>query len=133
LVLTTPVALELDRGAAQGTVTLRADESVHLALHWSTLEEPPARVWSQDELSVQLNHTVEAWQSWSDLHQSYDGPWRELVHPSGRVIQGLSFQPSGAIIAAATPSLPEGVGGERNWDYRYSWVRDSSFTMEALW
>ena len=61
------------------------------------------------------------------------GRGRDLVHHSGRVLQGLSFQPSGAIVAAATTSLPEGVGGERNWDYRYSWVRDASFTMEALW
>jgi hypothetical protein len=51
---------------------------------------------------------------------------------SGRVLQGMSFQPSGAIVAAATTSLPEGVGGERNWDYRYSWVRDARFTMQAL-
>ena len=74
-----------------------------------------------------------AWGSWSELHQAYEGPWADLVHHSGRVLQGLSFQPSGAIVAAATTSLPEGVGGERNWDYRYSWVRDASFTMEALW
>ncbi|MEO8517621.1 MAG: glycoside hydrolase family 15 protein [Dermatophilaceae bacterium] len=133
LVLTTPLALELDGGAARGTLKLKAGQSVHLALHRSTLEETPAHVWAQDELSAQIDRTVEAWQSWSDLHQSYDGPWRELVHHSGRVLQGLSFQPSGAIVAAATTSLPEGVGGERNWDYRYSWVRDASFTMEALW
>ena len=80
-----------------------------------------------------MNATVADWQSWSDLHQAYDGPWRDLVQTSGRVLQGLSFQPSGAIVAAATTSLPEGVGGERNWDYRYSWVRDASFTMQALW
>jgi len=67
------------------------------------------------------------------IHESYDGPWLDLVHLSGRVLQGLSFQPSGAIVAAARTSLPEGVGGERNWDYRYSWVRDASFTMQALW
>lgn len=133
LVLTTPVALTLDGGTARGTVTLRAGESVHLALHRSTLEQTAAHVWSQDALTEQLDHTVEAWQSWSDLHQSYDGPWRDLVHHGGRVLQGLSYQPSGAVVAAATTSLPEGVGGERNWDYRYSWVRDSSFTMEALW
>jgi GH15 family glucan-1,4-alpha-glucosidase len=133
LVLTAPVAFELDGGAARGVVTLRAGETVHLALHRSTLEQTAARVWSQDALARQLDDTVSAWQSWSDLHQSYDGPWRALVHHSGRVLQGLSFQPSGAIVAAATTSLPEGIGGERNWDYRYSWVRDASFTMEALW
>jgi alpha,alpha-trehalase len=61
------------------------------------------------------------------------GPWRELVHHSGRVLQALTFEPTGAIVAAATTSLPEVVGGERNWDYRYTWVRDASLTMEALW
>jgi GH15 family glucan-1,4-alpha-glucosidase len=55
------------------------------------------------------------------------------VHHSGRVLQALTFQPTGAIVAAATTSLPETVGGERNWDYRYTWVRDASLTMEALW
>ena len=73
------------------------------------------------------------WRSWSALHQSYEGPWRELVHHSGRVLQALTFEPTGAIVAAATTSLPETVGGERNWDYRYTWVRDASLTMEALW
>jgi len=99
----------------------------------STLEETPARVHTQDELADSLAGTLAAWQSWSRLHQGYDGPWRDLVHLSGRVLQGLSFQPSGAVVAAPTTSLPETVGGERNWDYRYAWVRDASFTMEALW
>ena len=73
------------------------------------------------------------WESWSELHQAYVGPWRDLVHHSGRVLQSLSFAPTGAICAAATTSLPEAVGGTRNWDYRYAWVRDASFTIQALW
>ena len=133
LVLTTPVDLGLAAGAATGRLHLAEGETVHLALHRSTLEETPARIWSQQELSDVVDRTVDAWVSWSEMHQSYDGPWADLVHHSGRVLQGLSFQPSGAIVAAATTSLPESIGGERNWDYRYSWVRDASFTMEALW
>src|SRR6478672_10301037 len=133
LVLTTPVPLEIEAARATGSTTLRAGETLFLALHWSTLEQTAARVWSQEELAATLAATERAWTSWSDLHQSYEGPWADLVHHSGRVLQGLSYQPSGAIVAAATTSLPEGVGGERNWDYRYAWVRDASFTMEALW
>jgi alpha,alpha-trehalase len=133
LVLTAPLTLDLHRGTARGRISMESGQTLHLALHRSTLEQTPAHTWSQSELSAVVDATVADWQSWSDLHQSYDGPWQDLVHTSGRVLQGLSFQPSGAIIAAATTSLPEGVGGERNWDYRYSWVRDASFTMQALW
>ena len=87
----------------------------------------------EDEDRRALGRTIEAWRAWSRLHQNYPGPWRDLVHHSGRVLQALSYQPTGAVVAAATTSLPEGVGGERNWDYRYGWVRDASFTLEALW
>jgi GH15 family glucan-1,4-alpha-glucosidase len=133
LVHTSPVPYVLEGGSAYARATMRAGQRIHIALHRSTLEETPARIWSQQELAQVVDDTVAAWRSWSDIHQTYDGPWRELVHTSGRVLQGLSFQPSGAIVAAATTSLPEGVGGERNWDYRYSWVRDASLTMQALW
>ena len=133
LVLTAPAPVDLLSAHAHTRTTVRAGETLHFALHRSTLEETPARVWSQAELAAQVDNTVEAWRSWSALHQTYAGPWAELVHHSGRVLQALSFQPSGAIVAAATTSLPEEVGGERNWDYRFSWVRDASFTMEALW
>jgi len=133
LVLTAPLGLQLERGTAYGQLTLNAGQTIHLALHRSTLEQTPAHIWSETELAATVNASVADWQSWSDIHQTYDGPWRGLVWTSGRVLQGLSFQPSGAIVAAATTSLPEDVGGERNWDYRYSWVRDASFTMQALW
>jgi alpha,alpha-trehalase len=120
--------------AVHARSTVRSGESLEFALHHGTrADRGIARVWGRDEIARRLEDTIEAWQSWSALHQSYEGPWRELVHQGGRVLQALSFQPTGAICAAATTSLPETVGGQRNWDYRYSWVRDASFTIEALW
>lgn len=133
LVLTLPGEVEIDAGRARARLQLTAGDIVHLALQRSTLGEDPARAWTQSQLANLLDRTLAAWESWSDLHQSYDGPWRELVHTSGRVLHGLSYQPSGAVVAAATTSLPEVAGGERNWDYRFAWVRDASLTMEALW
>ncbi|QNA77044.1 glycoside hydrolase family 15 protein [Streptomyces sp. So13.3] len=64
--------------------------------------------------------------------RNHRGPWQEQVEHSGRVLQALTFAPTGAIVAAATTSLPESIGGDRNWDYRYTWVRDASFTLQAL-
>jgi GH15 family glucan-1,4-alpha-glucosidase len=134
LVLTLPGGAEVAGGQATARLHLEAGDVVHLALQRSTLGDAvPAHVWSERDLSDLLDRTLAGWESWSALHQSYEGPWADLVHISGRVLQGLSYQPSGAVVAAGTTSLPEGVGGERNWDYRYAWVRDASFTMEALW
>ncbi len=134
LVLSSPVALTVDQSAVSGQLQLRRGESAGFALHHTKRAETgSARVWSQSEIATRLEDTVSAWESWSELHQAYVGPWRDLVHHSGRVLQSLSFAPTGAICAAATTSLPEAVGGARNWDYRYSWVRDASFTIEALW
>jgi GH15 family glucan-1,4-alpha-glucosidase len=134
LVLTLPGRADLHDGRAESRLHLAAGEVVHLALQRSTLGDAvAAHVWSQPDLADLLDGTLGAWESWSALHQTYQGPWQDLVHVSGRVLQGLSYQPSGAVVAAGTTSLPEGVGGERNWDYRYAWVRDASFTLEALW
>jgi hypothetical protein len=113
LVLTAPVSLKLNLGVARGRLTLDAGQTIHLALHRSTLEQIPAHIWSESDLAARVDATVADWRSWSDLHQAYDGPWCDLVQTSGRVLQGLTFQPSGAIVAAATTSLPEGVRGER--------------------
>ncbi len=134
LFLSCPIPLAMADSSASGRLHLREGEQAAFALHHHKLADTDkARSWSQSEITVRLDDTVLAWQSWSDLHQAYDGPWRDLVQHSGRVLQALSFQPTGAICAAATTSLPEIVGGARNWDYRHAWVRDASFTIEALW
>jgi GH15 family glucan-1,4-alpha-glucosidase len=133
LALSSPVPLQLDGSTATTRLTLRAGTTIAFALHHAKRWEPAPRIWSQEEIAARLDDTIRAWRSWSRLHQAYEGPWRDLVHHSGRVLQALTFEPTGAIVAAPTTSLPETVGGERNWDYRYTWVRDASLTMEALW
>jgi alpha,alpha-trehalase len=134
LVLSVPMQLTIDESTVSGQLQLRQGETASFALHFLTAADPDAHtVASQAEITTRLDDTVSAWESWSDLHQAYVGPWRDLVHHSGRVLQALSFAPTGAICAAATTSLPEVIGGGRNWDYRYAWVRDASFTIQALW
>jgi GH15 family glucan-1,4-alpha-glucosidase len=131
--LSTPVDLEFGTGSAGGRFSVATDQHVAFGLHYRHLGQEPPRVWSQEELSQRLADTLSGWRSWSDLHQTYEGPWHELVHNSGRVLQALTFYPTGSIVAAATTSLPEAAGGNRNWDYRFSWVRDACLTMDALW
>jgi len=131
--LTSPVPLRCADGTGRARVELAAGQRLYFALRRTRLGEPVSDPIAQEEIAAALESTIEQWRGWSRLHQNYDGPWRELVHHSGRVLAALSYQPTGAIIAAATTSLPEQVGGGRNWDYRYSWVRDASFTMQALW
>jgi GH15 family glucan-1,4-alpha-glucosidase len=133
--LSVPLGVEprLEGSTAHMDVTLDAGEQVAFALdHCSSSEEPP-RFWRQAQIEALFDGTIHAWRRWSDVHQAYEGPWEDLVYHSGRVLQSLMYQPTGAIVAAPTTSLPEGVGGERNWDYRYAWVRDASFTLDALW
>ncbi len=132
LTLSSPVDLGVGDSVARAAVTLRAGERLSLALQasWAWAPEPPR--WPPRHIHRRLMDTVAAWRSWSLLHSSYRGPWEEEVGHSGRVLRALTFASTGAIVAAATTSLPESVGGERNWDYRYTWIRDTSFTLQAL-
>jgi alpha,alpha-trehalase len=131
--LWSPLQWTVELGSARAHVDVHAREEIAFALQYQSSSSPTAAPWSPAEIRARLRHTEAAWQSWSGLHQRYQGPWAELVHQSGRILHGLTYFPTGAIVAAPTTSLPEEVGGERNWDYRYCWVRDSCFTMEALW
>jgi alpha,alpha-trehalase len=133
MVMSSPVALSVEDSTARGQVTVRAGERRCFALHHANTSASAPDAWPASEIDARLDDTLEAWRTWSDLHQSYEGPWRELVHHSGRVLYALTYYPTGAICAAPTTSLPEVEGGARNWDYRYAWVRDASFTLRALW
>src|SRR5207248_4207183 len=130
--LASPLSHALTDGTVRARVTLRAGESRAFALQYQPGESSEP-CWAPEEIAERLRETIAGWRSWSALHQRYDGPWRELVHGSGRLLQGLTYYPTGAIVAAPTTSLPEMVGGMRNWDYRYTWIRDASLTLEALW
>jgi GH15 family glucan-1,4-alpha-glucosidase len=133
LALSSPVPVEIDELVARARFTVRGGEAIAFALGHATSSQERPGLWSQDEIAGRLDDTKRAWHTWSELHQSYDGPWEELVHHSGRVLYALTYFPTGAICAAPTTSLPETAGGTRNWDYRFSWVRDASFTLQALW
>ena len=97
---------------------------------------PEARALEPSDASHvrdRLGDIAEGWRSWEEEHDIYEGPRRDLVRFSSRVLKGLTYRPTGAVVAAPTSSLPEDVGGERNWDYRYAWIRDASLTLVALY
>ncbi|MCH7230931.1 glycoside hydrolase family 15 protein [Glycomyces sp. L485] len=111
-----------------------AFETAHGSSHLLVLSmahQEPLVFPSRGELDARFERTGEIWRRWT-AERTYDGPWREAVIRSALALKLLVFSPSGAVAAAATTSLPEEIGGERNWDYRYSWIRDSAFTLEAF-
>ncbi len=124
---------EVAGSTGRAEFVLRAGERRIFALGhaWSWDPAQPVTL-GEDVADRLLEDTIAAWRTWSRIHDGYEGPWRDLVLHSGRVLQVLTFRPTGAMVAAPTTSLPETIGGERNWDYRYAWVRDASFTLQAL-
>jgi alpha,alpha-trehalase len=130
LSLTSDMELTVEDGAVRGTLRLREDESGFCALTWGDGDLGGPR--SSPEALERLDSTEEFWREWLRDGDFPDHPWRIHLQRSALVLKGLTYAPTGAILAAPTTSLPETPGGERNWDYRYSWIRDSTFTLWAL-
>ena len=117
------------RDALHFTLTLEAGQERGLALEWAAAGPP--RELRLAEYQQLFEETVQFWRTW--LRQArYTGRWRETVERSAITLKLMTFAPTGAVVAAPTAALPEQLGGERNWDYRYTWIRDASFSVYAL-
>jgi GH15 family glucan-1,4-alpha-glucosidase len=125
--------VEVEDSTMRARFTVAEGERVGFSLHWASVVSARPMPCPPERVAARIEDTIAGWRSWEAEHDVYDGPHRDLVRLSARVLKGLTFRPTGAIVAAPTAALPEGVGGERNWDYRYSWIRDSSLTLEALY
>ena len=130
LQLTSDMELSLEEGTARGTVTLRENQTGFCALTWGNDDLGGPR--SAPEALERVDSTEEFWREWLRDGEFPDHPWRIHLQRSALVLKGLTYTPTGAIVAAPTTSLPETPGGERNWDYRFSWIRDSTFSLWAL-
>jgi alpha,alpha-trehalase len=127
--LVTDLRLGFEGPRARARSTLREGDVAFVALGWSEHEMPK----TYEEAAERLARTQRFWQEWLKHGAFPDHPWRTYLQRSALTLKGLTYAPSGALIAAATTSLPEAPGGDRNWDYRYSWIRDSTFTLWALY
>jgi len=130
LTLTSDMELEIDGEELSSALHLREDETSFCALSWGDGGLGGPR--SAPEALERMDSTEEFWREWLRDGKFPDHPWRIFLQSSALVLKGLTYAPTGAIVAAPTTSLPESPGGERNWDYRFSWIRDSTFTLWAL-
>ena len=130
LTMHSEVRLNRAGAALQGLVRIRAGERNCLSLCYAKADVG-VLLQLGDDAAERLERTVEWWRGWSS-RCTYDGPYKDVVLRSALTLKLLSFSISGAIVAAPTTSLPEAIGGERNWDYRYCWLRDAGLTMQAF-
>ncbi len=111
-----------------GRTTLAEGETSFIAMSWG--DAPPV---SEDQAQRDVDSTVAFWRDWLATGTFPDHPWRPFIERSALTLKGLSYAPTGAVMAASTTSLPETPGGARNWDYRYTWIRDTGFMLRALY
>ena len=128
--LTTNLRLAFEGRSAHAYSTVNEGDSAFAALTWT--EEPPPPL-SFDEAADRMWRTGDYWREWINKGEFPDHPWRLYLQRSALTLKGLTYVPTGALLAAATTSFPETPGGERNWDYRYSWIRDATFALWGLY
>ena len=129
--LASTIPLEDHDGGAVCEFTLNQGDTAVFVLRQVPSDLGCGYAMSPDEAEYLFRRTVAYWRDWIGKCR-YTGRWREMVHRSALALKLLTYEPTGAIVAAPTCSLPEGVGGERNWDYRYTWIRDAAFTVYAF-
>jgi GH15 family glucan-1,4-alpha-glucosidase len=127
--LHTNLALGLEENRARARHVLAADERAFCALSW---DEELAAPQTTDEAVARIDATTRFWRAWLGRARIPDHRFRDPMQRAALTIKGLTYMPTGATVAALTTSLPETPGGERNWDYRYTWIRDTTFTLQAL-
>jgi GH15 family glucan-1,4-alpha-glucosidase len=127
--LTTNLRIGLEGREARARTRLKEGDNVFVALSWSKHPAPQ----TYDEAADKMWQTSEAWRQWINVGDFPDHPWRAYLQRSALTLKGLTYSPTGALLAASTTSLPETPQGERNWDYRYAWVRDSTFALWGLY
>ncbi|MDQ6776972.1 MAG: glycoside hydrolase family 15 protein [Actinomycetota bacterium] len=132
IVMRAGAEVQVQESTARASLLVGPADRIGFAVGWAPAESTGATPVSPAAVPARIGDVSEAWRSWEAEHDVYAGSHRELVRFSSRVLKGLTYRPTGAVVAAATTSLPEAVGGERNWDYRYAWIRDASLTLEAL-
>jgi alpha,alpha-trehalase len=133
IAVTAGVPVEISDATMRASFSVVEGQQVGFALRWTAVEDEAPKPTPSSNVAERVEDTAEGWRSWEREHDIYDGPHKDLVRFSSRVLKGLTYRPTGAIVAAATTSLPEDTGGERNWDYRFSWIRDASLTLQALY
>jgi GH15 family glucan-1,4-alpha-glucosidase len=133
IAVTAGVPVEISDATMRASFTVVEGQQVGFALRWTAVEDEAPQPTPASGVAERIDDTVEGWHSWEHEHDIYEGPHKDLVRFSSRVLKGLTYRPTGAIVAAATTSLPEDAGGERNWDYRFAWIRDASLTLQALY
>jgi GH15 family glucan-1,4-alpha-glucosidase len=127
--LVSDIPLGIEGGRARGRHTLAAGERAYCVLTWAEGLEAPKDI---GDAEARITATTRFWRDWLSRARIPDHRFREPIQRSALAIKGLTYMPTGATVAALTTSLPETPGGERNWDYRYTWMRDTTFTLQAL-